>query len=365
MHIVEDLKIGGLERVIETIATGLDRDRYDVRVWCITRGGDIADALSAEGIPVSVLGMKHHRDPFFFIALCRRLLAERIDILHAHGYTATTIGRLAAIVTGVPRIFVHLHSTYFGYTRKQLLIERILSAFTDAVICCSDAVARFAADTERISPSRIRVIYNGIRIPAPCAPATVPGIAPDVGDTVIGCVASLVQHKGHRYLLESFREVRRAVPKAKLLLVGEGVLRQDLERAAAALGIADAVIFHGKADDVAPLLSLMDVVVLPSSEREGLGIALIEAMALGKPVVGTAIGGIPETVTDNVNGRLVPPRDAAALAEAIMALATDRALARKLGANGRDTVRSKFTAAGMLSAIDRLYRRKEEVPREA
>ncbi len=114
LHLVEDLKIGGLERVIESIVTGLDKDRYDAEVWCLAHGGEIAEDLIEKGIIVKILGMKSYYNPLKIIALSRLIKKEKIKILHTHGYFGSTFGRLAAILARVPVIIAHVHSTYCG-----------------------------------------------------------------------------------------------------------------------------------------------------------------------------------------------------------------------------------------------------------
>lgn len=356
LQLVEDLKIGGAERVIANIAEGLDRQRFEVSVWCICQGGEIAEELINKGIKVEILGMRSHRSPLFFLKLCKKMKRNRVEVLHVHGYTATTLGRLAAIFARVPVIFAHLHSTYWGYTRKQLWIEKQLSRFTHKIICCSQAVARFAIEQEGIDPVKTVVIYNGTdgrELEPDTQVREEFGLSPE--DLTVGCIASLTSHKGHRYLLEAVKEVREKFPMVKILLVGNGPLRKKLEEDTRELGISSNIIFCGLRKDIAELLSVMDVVVLPSSEREGLGISLIEAMAAGKPVIGTNIGGIPEVIEKDKTGILVPPKDPEALARAILSLLENKELAKRMGESGKRLFEQKFTRRVMLNNIEGLY----------
>ena len=360
VHIVEDLKIGGIERVIAGIVRGIDKSRYEVCVWCLSRGGEIADELNQEGFIVEILGMKSHRDPFFYLKLAKKLRREKIDILHAHGYTATTVGRLAAILAGVPTIFSHIHSTYLDFSKKQVFIEKFLSRWSEKIICCSKAVSDFAAEFLGISPEKIKVIYNGVEpIGESSGKKAEFGISEDA--PVVGCIASLFPHKGHKFLLEAVKEVLRWNPKVKFILVGDGPLKNELEEFAREKGIEKNVIFTGVRKDVSDILSAMDVVVLPSSGREGLGIALIEAMAMKKPVIGTVIGGIPEVIEHGKNGLLVPPANPAALAAAIVSVLADKAKAKKMGEDGFEIFSRKFTARKMVSEIEKLYSEAEKI----
>jgi len=207
LHIVEDLKIGGIERIIATIVENLDREKYNIYVWCLARGGDIADELKNKGIKVEILDMGYRCSLFFLLRLYRKMKQAKIDILHSHGYTATTVGRVAAIFARVPIIFVHAHTSFEKYTKGQILVERFLRFFTDRIILCSQAVAKSAKRYLNLKTEKMVVVYNGVDKPTlmerltPFETRKEFNLLPD--DCVIGCVASLAPHKGHRYLLEA------------------------------------------------------------------------------------------------------------------------------------------------------------------
>ncbi len=352
-QVVEDLNIGGLERIIATIATGLNKDMYSQRVICLKEGGPIADELISSGVEVQVLGMSGSRDIRTVMRLRALLKKEAISLIHTHGYTAATYGRLSAISAGVPIRISHLHSTYTQYTAKQVFIERLLAGGTDKFLCCSGAVADFAHSVLKVHPDKIAIIHNGIDVEK-FASAASREVAKD--GLYVGCIAGLSPHKGHRYLLEAAQRVREHFPhRVTFMIVGEGSIRGELEAYARELGIDDRVMFQGLVSDAVTVMPLFDLVVLPSSEREGLGIALLEAMAAGKPVVGTAIGGITEVIRDRQNGLIVPPRDPAALAQAIIEVLGDREKSTAMGRAGQQMVREKFTAGGMIRQIEALY----------
>ena len=356
VHIVEDLKIGGLERVIAAISTGLNGGKFKQKVWCLARGGEIYDELQDKGVDIELLNMRSHRDILFFSRLCRKLRKENIHIVHTHGYTATTMGRLAGICARTPVILSHMHTTCWDYTPKQLVIEKMLSFFTSRIICCSQAVSEFAVKGEKINSNKLEVIYNGVD---PEKYANSMSDHNDHNDTYrVGCVASLSPHKGHRYLLEAAKVVVNEIPsRVKFVLVGSGILRKELREYADSLGISSSIEFKDPVSDIVPLLSSFDLVVLPSSEREGLGLAIIEAMAAGKPVIGTSIGGIPEVIENGTNGLLVPPKDAVALSKAILHIMSDKKRADKMSEKGRAIVHKKFSTKEMLGKIEDLYQR--------
>jgi glycosyltransferase involved in cell wall biosynthesis len=366
IHAVEDLKIGGMERVIASIVTGLDPVKYEAHVLCLTRGGTVADELLRQGVSVTILRIDNYHSPGQFLALCRWLRKKNYHILHTHGYFAGVFARIAGLLVGIPHLVTHVHSTYLDYQKKHLFMEKILSLWTDRIVCVSQAVKEWVVEAEKIDREKATVIYNGVK------PMT--AVTPDAGhsvalrqeldipehDTVFAVIASLNPNKGHHVLLESFRTLLHDHHDATLLLVGDGPLRAELETQARQFLIDQKVIFTGMRTDIDELLNISDVCLLPTLVREGLGMALIEAMAAGLPVIGTEIGGIPEVITNGENGFLVPPGRPEALADAIMSIAKDKDLGIRMGKRGRQLYEEKFTLSNMIRQIETLYDRLPE-----
>ncbi len=359
IHLVEDLKIGGAERVIADIAEGLDGKEYDVSVWCVTRGGETASELIKNGIKVSILGISTHHNPWNVFKLTRLLKNAGPDIVHTHGYFASVIGRLAARRARIPGIVTHVHSTYWDYKKRHIRTEQKLSRFTDKIICCSTAVENFVKDRENIKDGKTTVIYNGVDeqrfSPVKDLKSVWAQIKINEGSPAIGTVSSLTPHKGHEHLIQAAALVLESFPSARFLIVGDGFLRARLEDQAQNLNISSSVVFTGERTDIPEILSLMDVFVLPSFSREGLGLAILEAMAVERPVVATEIGGIPEAVIKGKTGLLVPPGDSDAMAQAIIELLKDPKKAKEMGEKGRARVLDKFTKTKMLSKIQDVY----------
>jgi len=361
LHAVEDLKIGGMERVIASIVTGLDPAKYDTQVLCLTRGGAVADELTGRGISVTTLGLGNYHHPSQLFALYRWLRGQKIQILHTHGYFAGVFARLAGLHAGIPHMISHVHSTYVDFQIKHLFMERLLSYRTDRIVCVSRAVQDWVFEGEGIRKGKTIVIYNGTA-PFFVAPST--GSIPAFGrralgipehDTVFTVVASLTPNKGHRVLLESFAALLEEHPNATLLIVGDGPLRHELEGRAWQQKIDRKIVFTGQQTDISDLLRISDVGLLPSQSREGLGMALIEAMAAGLPVIGTNLGGIPEVIADGENGILVPLARADLLADAMKRLATDREARLRMGRRSRQIYEANFTLDGMICHIEALY----------
>jgi glycosyltransferase involved in cell wall biosynthesis len=240
------------------------------------------------------------------------------------------------------------------------MIERFLSFFTDNIICVSKAVQKFVVEREGIRESRTSVIYNGISLPWNGLPSkdrkaqrASEGVSSQ--DVVIIEVASLTANKGQHILLNACQKVYQKTRAIKLIIVGEGLLKSTLQEETKKLDIESAVIFTGQRKDVYELLAISDIFVLPSMIREGLSIAMIEAMAMGLPVIGSNVGGIPELIEDKVSGFLLPPGDTDKLASAIDALVTEQDLRERMGKQGRRIFEERFTLTRMIKQIEVLY----------
>ncbi|MDD5546627.1 MAG: glycosyltransferase [Candidatus Omnitrophica bacterium] len=354
---VENLRIGGIEKMVSTVAQGLNKDKYDVKVYCLAEGGAIADELIRNGCDVRVLNLRTYHNPVNILKLAGLMRKDRVDILHTHGYFASTFARLAAVIARVPIIFTKISSTYYDLKFKHRLTERVLSLFSDKIICVSDAVREFVVRTERIDPGKITVIRNGGRIKPPSHPEVTlrSGWGIKEGDKVIGTVARLEPVKGVEHLIRAAATVVNAVDDVKFLIVGDGVQRRELESLADTLQIKDKVVFTGFLMDPQDALSIMDIFVLASAEREGFSSALTEAMGFGLPVIATKIGGNVEAVSDGINGVLIPPKDPGAMAKAIIALLKDPPRAKKMAEESEKLYREKFSAGIMINKIEELY----------
>jgi len=355
LHLVEDFKVGGLERVVETITCGLNRGLYEPWIGCIAAGGALADRLLREGRSLTVLGLPTYHNPANILRLVRFIRRGAFSIVHTHAYFAGTMGRIAAVLAGTPVVIHHVHTTYWDFKARNILIERILSTVTARIVCCSDFVRNFVVEQEGIDPARAVTVYNGVH-DAP--PEGCVGSEVQAGRRAIriAVVASLVENKGHAVLLEALARLTPSHPNLELWIVGHGPLRDALEGQAAALGLGERVAFLGQRDDVRELLDQSDIVVLPSLYREGLSLSIVEAMSRARPVVTTYVGGNRELVEDGVNGFLVAPGDASDLAAKLESLVRDETLRRTMGSAGRKRYEAQFSASIMIGQIESLYR---------
>jgi glycosyltransferase involved in cell wall biosynthesis len=357
IHMVEDLKVGGLEKVIATIASGLSPEKFDVEIWCLVRGGAVADWLRQAGISVRILNLSTYHRPLNIARLALRLRRSRADIVHTHGNFASTFGRLAAILACIRRVVAHVHTSDFSLSRRHILIERFLACYTRHIICVSRSVQDFVKNIESIPAEKTCLIYNGVprffRQEGKPISRSIWGFSDK--DCVVVSVGSLVENKGHRILIDAVRLLVHEYPALRLLVVGDGQLRSELEEQVGRSKLSKHIKFTGIVKDVHPVLALADIFSLPTRYREGLPLALLEAMQHSLPVIASRIGGVLDAVENNRSGLLVPPGDAGALGDAIARLLGDTKLRCAMGAEGRKRYEERFRAEQMVFGIESLY----------
>ena len=290
--------------------------------------------------------------------LAAYLRREEIDLLHAHMYRAEVIGTRAALAAGTPVLMATVHSSRVRSPQDVATLAALTPAM-DRLIVPSAAIEAKVRHEGRAGAG-FAVIPNGVdlaRFDLPLASCAlrrefgVPGGAP-----LLGVIARLEAEKGHRYLIAAMPAILQVATDAWLVIVGEGSLDAELRAQAAALpaAVRDRIVFTGRREDVASITGELDIAVLPSL-REAQGISILEAMARGRPVVASAVGGIPEVLTDGLDGLLVPPADPDALADACIRLACSPSLRNRLGAAGRATVKRRFSLDAMVRRIEAVY----------
>jgi glycosyltransferase involved in cell wall biosynthesis len=286
---------------------------------------------------------------------------REVDIVHTHLFLGGAFGRLAALLAGVPvKVTTEQNAYAIGHlpSRSQVLTGALLARFSDRLVAVSQGARHYLVQVERVPPAKIQVVPNAIHWPEAVPDFRVEAVKRELGaegrSPVLGTVARLTPQKGLNYLLQALSVLRTRFPDLFCVIVGEGEMRAGLESLAMRMGLENHVRFCGLRRDVPAILQGLDLFVLPSL-FEGLPLALLEAMAAGRPVVATRVAGSSEVIEDGVNGRLVPPADADALAEAMIALLDDRELAQTLARRGRETVRQQYTIGPVAEAYERLY----------
>jgi len=368
LHVINSFDIGGNERFLVELLRRLDPAEFDQEVCVPDRGRDYTFDLKklceSLEVPIHVIDARHNLDTRIGRGLRALMVARHYDIVHTHLVLSQFWGRRAALAAGIGRIVSSEQNAYRFKTYPPFRwIEQRLTRATERVIACSEHVRDHLVRRVGLPPQKVALVYNGVDTDAfapvdPADPERVEaraqlGIGP--GEKVIGTVGHLNRQKGHALLIEAMAGVLEYEPAARLVIAGRGPLRAQLEALAAAHGVADTVRFAGLVGDVLRLLKALDVFVFPSL-WEGFGIALIEAMATGLPVVASATGGIKEIVEDGVSGLLVPVGDGRRLTEALIRVLYETTFARQLGSGGRVRVCERFSLERTTARMASIYR---------
>ena len=358
LELLVSTDLGGGPAHVHALAAGLPREEFDLTI-AGPAGGPYERAFRDLGVDfVSI-----RADRLSPAALPRviRLVRQRgIQIIHSHGKGAGLYGRVAARLTGVAAIHTFHGVHHERYPRLYLDVERWLSRRSDAVIHVSESQAGAAAALGLAPEGRSRVIVNGVdavgvRAMAERAPLSRAALGLAADALVLGTVARFDAVKGLDVLLRAFATLLGRVPDAQLLLVGDGIEAPGLRRLSQDLGVGHRVVFAGFIPDASRCLPVMDLYV-SASWREGLPLAVLEAMASGLSIVATRVPGHVDVVEHDVTGVLVPPGDPERMAHEAARLLQDPARRRALGAAGRQRVEGRFALARMLDEVADLYR---------
>jgi len=357
MQVTFGMVIGGLERVIMELCRRVDPSRYRLSICCIGRRGPLADVMEAEGVPVIVCEKQSKLAKYFRgVELARIFREHHVDLVHAHHTPALVDGVVGASLAGVPLITTD-HTKAYPTSRRWRLLENGASRVAKVMVAVS---AHSKADLIRyqgIAPEKLKVIHNGLDLKL-SRRETVSELRREIGlapeDLVIGTAARLEDQKGLDLLVDAVPTIARHVPNARVVIVGgggrEGALREQVER----MRLGDRVLITGYRVDGVDLIDTFDCFV-QTSHWEGMPMALLEAMALHKPIVATAVGGVPEVVVDGVTGILLSPRDRDALARSLIRVLTNRREAVRMGEAGYRRYLTHFTSAGMITEYEQLY----------
>jgi glycosyltransferase involved in cell wall biosynthesis len=364
LHIITRLDVGGSTENTVISVTGMAPGEF---ASSLISGptedppAGLRETLAAAGVPWLIA--PHLCRPVNPVMDCRalwelrRLIKKlRPDIVHTHSSKAGFLGRLAARRAGVRHIVHTPHGHVFGgyfsplETRLYVILERRAARWTGRIITLTDAEARQHLALRIGRLEQFVTIPSGIDLDAVLSAPPAHLVS---GRLVIGAIGRLAPVKGHQQLIEAAPDILRRFPDARLLLVGDGELRPALEKRAETLGLADRIIFAGFRQDVPSIIAGMDLVVLPSL-NEGMGRVLVMAMAQGKPIVASRVGGVPELLGEGEAGVLVPPGDSRALADAICELLENPSGARALGEAGRRRA-PRYSAEAMIAALTKLY----------
>jgi glycosyltransferase involved in cell wall biosynthesis len=357
VYLITELNVGGAENSLYQLVTHLNPKKFSPIVCSLSGEGKIGEKLKAKGIEVVCLGAKNKCDIAIFFKLIKFLRAQKPHILHTYLFHANFIGRIAGRVAGVPIVISSVRTM-----EKQKWHHVYLDMFTcwmvDKEICVSKDVEKFTGKYARVPAPKLITIYNGIDFsglhPTKNAEDKKEELSIRRFSPIIGTVGHLTVAKGVDYLLKAFKLVLADFPNACLLIVGSGEQEKKLKILAEDLNILTSVKFLGFREDNIDIINTMDVFVLPSL-WEGMPNVILEAYALGKPVVSTRVGGSAEIIKNGKTGFLVPTRDEKSLANSIRLLLKNTNMRQEFGNRGKEFISKNFSLDRMVKDTEKLY----------
>jgi glycosyltransferase involved in cell wall biosynthesis len=348
----------GVKRLFSWMIPRFDKERYNVALVSLRKKDLSEETLESMGVDISYLH-KSKFDPATLTALLKIVDRQQTDILHLHGYGATTFGRLAGKIRGLPTI-LHEHANLTDTPWFQKVADRMLAPATDIAIAVSKSTADFVINARQMPRERVKVVYLGVPLEEFSRRRTIEEIAEaryELGagrdEFVVGTVTRLHDSKGNNYLVEAAREILNQRPKTRFFLFGEGPLRPELEAQAKALGLGDRFVFGGFTKDVAKTVSAFDITVFPSL-WEGTPLTVFENLAMGKPIVATDADGLLDVLTHEHDALIVPKRNAPALAAAIVRLIDSPEDRARLSVYARVTG-TQYDIAAFVRKMEQLY----------
>ena len=362
LFVIDGLEFGGGERVFLQLAAGL-RDRYQVFVASMS-GGIFEHELKQLGIKNYPVDMSRRISLKPIRQIKKIIRNNKIDLLHSQGARADFFARIAGRLAGVPHIFCTIAMPVEGFDvgllHKKIyrFMDQLTERYVERFIVVSDSLKQTLVKGRGIPAHQVVRIYNGIELSQYHPNVEYGNLRSEWGIPqeipLIGAIGRMVWQKGFEYLIECVPEIVRAYPNAKILIVGDGPLKDKLKVKSEKLKVADKIIFAGFRSDIKEILSAIDVLVIPSL-LEGFPMITLEVMAMAKPIVATNIDGITEQITDGVDGILVPPKNPSVLAKAVIRVLNDKETARTMGLSARKKVEQEFSVEKMVAETEKVY----------
>jgi glycosyltransferase involved in cell wall biosynthesis len=374
LALINSLAPAGAERLLLQIAEHIDKDKFDFVICYLEKEKSLLDDFKQLGIKTIGLEINHKLDLRVIPGLYKTLKSEKPDILHTHLPYAGIIGRIIGRFAKVPVIVSTQHNVAGSFKKILLLLEKLTFPLANVITCVSEGVEQSFFNQSNVFSIEVLknnykhfTIYNGVDIEKIgkiiertdfIVKRKEFGL--NENDKVVTIVARLIKWKGHLDLISAFPKVVEHFPAAKLLIVGCGDLEPELRKKTEELNLENKVIFLGKRNDVYEILKISDIFVLPYNyiglfKGEGVGIAILEAMACKKPVITTIAPGIERAIINDKTGILVPQGDPKALAEAIINLLKDPDKLKKIGEEGFNLVKNKFSIRDKVKEYETVY----------
>ncbi len=345
------------------IAKRIDRNKYQVFAACLREGGPYEDKLRHIGVRVKNFDLKTLVDMRIILRLVRYIKQNKIDIVETAVFPSDVYGRISARLANVPIIISTMHRVedhkQEAIYRALFFVDTFTMALTTKIIAVSEAVKNYLISWHKVKPDKIKVIYNGIDTPKYDVDLDIKEeyrgkLNLRHSTLTVAFIGRLVELKGVNYFLEAAASVIKSCKEVQFVVAGDGPLMKRLLKQAANLGISRYVHFIGFREDIPQILSIIDILVVPSL-FEGLPLTILEAMHAGKPIIATRVGGIPEAIKDRDTGILVSPRDCDALSRGILELLKDPEKRKEMGEKGKQRAMQHFDVERMVKEYTGLY----------
>lgn len=360
LHITYSLNIGGLERVVVDLAKGLKKKGHIASICCLDGKVPLGEEAELAGIKVFSLNKKPGIALGLPFRLSKIITENGFNLIHTHNEAGLLYGAAAALLAGFANIVHTEHGKEPDYSNKKALhiAENLLLRKVKSVVAVSEDLKNKLVKSSGMSKNEILVISNGIDVENFYRPDCRDDKRRELGISseffVIGIVARLVPLKNHRFLFAIFRELLEGFANLKLIIVGDGPLRADLETFSKEMGISNAVVFLGERKDIAELLSAFDLFVLPSL-TEGISITLLEAMASGTPVVASEVGGNSEVIENGNTGLLLPLDKPDEWISTIKSLIIGALKRKSLSEMAKTKIEERFSLRAMVDNYEKIY----------
>lgn len=364
LHVTFDLKLGGTQQVIRQIVSNINGSEFESHIICLDGDlGELGELIRKENVAqVSVMERLPGFDSRLIKQLRKYISCHGIDIVHCHQYTPYFYGVLAALGLGVKVIFTE-HGRFYPdiVSRKRQLVNQGLALFTNAITAISRATADALVNIEKLPRRKVEVIYNGIN----------PQLTKSDQDSndieefrkrynleshhfIYGTISRLEPIKNQQLMIRAFSVVLQKLPDSRLILIGDGAIRKELEKLVSELGIDNQVIFTGFITDPQKYIQLMDVFLLPSFS-EGTSMTLLEAMSYSTPAIVTNVGGSPEIILHGKTGLVTESDNLQELTQAMFKLYENPSLRIEFGASAFERFHQEFTDIKMIASYQTLY----------
>jgi glycosyltransferase involved in cell wall biosynthesis len=358
LYLTNHLNVGGITSYVYTLSRGLIQRGH--RVYLASSGGELLEKFKQEGvifipIPIKTKNEISPKIIFSKMRLSKIINKHEIGLVHSNSRTTQVLGCLLNRLQGT----VHV-STCHGFFKRRFF-RKIFPCWGEAVIAISESVKEHLVNDFKVSQNNIYIIHNGVDVEKSKIKNQKSKIElkKEYGlkdGPVVGIIARLSDVKGHIYLIKAMSNVLKKIPRAQLLIVGEGRMKEELIKLVKGLGMGKSVFFISRVMNTEEILPIMDIFVMPSL-KEGLGLALMEAMACGLAVIGSDVGGIKTLIQQGRNGLLVKPEDSQQLQDAILELLNDEQKRKFLGENAQDYIIQNFSEGKMIRETEEVYLR--------